>query len=95
MGIPRQQLLALFADMQHDSAALEKHEAVLLEDRHLSERLQGAVFRAVLLALREQTRPVGKAGLFERPPHAQIAHLAFGEVRNPLERRDGNHVTNS
>jgi hypothetical protein len=62
-----QQRLAPFADVQHDGAGFEQHEAVVLENRHLAERLQRAVVGLVLVALLEQARLVRQSGLFERP----------------------------
>jgi hypothetical protein len=71
--------------VEHDRAGLEQHEAVLLEDRHLSKGLQSAVLRGVLVTLAEQARAVGKICLFERPADAQVAHLPARELRDPGE----------
>ena len=71
--------------MQDDGPRLEEHKAILFEDRHLTERLQRAVFRLVLIALFQKARAIGEAGFFERPAHAKILHLAPGEIRNPFE----------
>ena len=49
---------------------LEEDKAVVLEYRHLSEGLQGAIVRFVLVALLEKARPVRQAGLLQRPARA-------------------------
>ena len=56
-GVLRQERLAALADVEHDGAGFEEHEAVLLEDRHLPERLQRAIVGLVLIALLEEARP--------------------------------------
>src|SRR5499426_2069479 len=88
----RQERLASVADVEHDGSGLEEVEAVFLEHRHLSERLQRAIVRFVLVALFKETRPVRQAGCLQRPAGAQIAHLALSEVRNPLESGDRDHA---
>jgi hypothetical protein len=90
--ILRQERLAPFADMEHDGSGFEEDEAVFFEDRHLPEGLQRTIVGFVLIALFKETRLVGQAGFLQRPARAQIAHLALGEVWNPLERGDRDHV---
>jgi phytoene dehydrogenase-like protein len=62
--------------VQHDRSGFEQNKIVFHVDRHLSERLKRAILRLVSFALLEQTHIVAKAGLFERPSHAKIAHQA-------------------
>src|SRR5262245_29114488 len=87
----RQQCLAALADVEHDGARLEQHEAVLLKDRHLAEGLQRAIVQLVLIALAEEPRPVWQAGLLQRPARAQIAHLTLSEIRDPSKGRNRDH----
>ena len=82
----------IWSTMAPDS---KSDEAVFLEDRHLPEGLQCAIVRLVLIALPEEARPVGQAGLLQRPARAQIAHLALGEVRNPFEGGNRDHAMSS
>src|SRR5215510_3018465 len=91
LGLFRQQRLAPLANVEDDGSRLEEHEAVLLEHRDLAERLQSPILRRVLIALLEEARPVGQAGLLQRPARAQIAHLTLSEVRNPFEGRNRDH----
>ena len=84
--------VAALADMEHDGPGFEQHETVFFEDRYLPEGLQRAIIRFVLVALLEQARPVGQAGLLQRPARAQIAHLTLGEIWNPFESGDRDHV---
>ncbi len=70
----------------------EQDELVLQENRHLPEGLQRAIVRRVALALFEQARLVGEAGLFERPSYAQIAYLTSRERRNPGKGGYGDHA---
>ena len=88
----RQERLAPFADIEHDGSGFEEDEAVFLEDRHLPEGLQRAIVRFVLIALFKETGLVRQAGFLQRPARAQIAHLALGEIWNPPESRDRDHV---
>src|SRR5262249_14222458 len=81
--------------MEHDGTRFEEDETVLLEDRHLTEGLQGAILRFVLIALLKQSRLVWQAGFLQRPAYTQIAHLAAREVWNPIESRDGDHTMSS
>jgi hypothetical protein len=67
------------------SPGLEQHKTVFLENGHLTEGLQGAVLRLVLLSLAEEAGLVGKSRFLECPACAQVAHLALGELRNPFE----------
>ena len=64
----------------------------LPQGRHLPEGLQRAIIRFVLIALFEEARLVRQTGFLQRPARAQIAHLALGEIRNPPESRDRDHV---
>jgi hypothetical protein len=91
----RQQRIAALAYVENDGTRFEEGETVLIQDRHLAEGLQGAVFRRVLIALPEEARPVRQAGLLQRPARAQIAHLALCEIRNPAESRDRDHPVHS
>ena len=70
----------------------EEDEALFLEDRHLPEGLQRAIVGFVLIALFKETGLVRQAGFLQRPGRAQIAHLALGEVWNPSESGDRDHV---
>jgi hypothetical protein len=65
--------------LKHDRPALEEHAPILLEDRHLTERLQRAVLRLVLVAQLQQARPVGEARFLKHPAHAKVAHLPLGK----------------
>ena len=91
-GVLGQQRLAPFADMQHDGPGFEKYKPVLLEDRHLTERLKRAIVRLVLIPHFEKTRRVRQTGFLQRPARAQIAHLALGKLRNPFESGDRDHA---
>src|SRR5439155_1415909 len=72
-------------------SGLEENKAVVLEDRDLTERLESAVLRFVLISLLEQARVVRQTGFLQSPAHAQIAYMAFGNVRNPFERGYRDH----
>ncbi len=77
------------ADVQDNRAAFEQHLAVLLENRHLAERLQRAIVGFVLIALPQQASPIGKPRFLERPAYAQIADLALSERRDPAKGGNG------
>src|SRR2546421_6534563 len=77
--------------MQHDGSGLEENKAGVLKDRDLTERLESAVLRFVLISLLEQARVVRQTGFLQSPAHAQITYLAFGNVRNPFERGYRDH----
>ena len=91
LRLARQKRLAALGDVQHDGAGFKQHEAVFLKDRHLAERLQSAIFWLLLIAQPQQARAIGKAGFFQCPAHAQIAHLALGEVRHVSESGNRDH----
>jgi hypothetical protein len=90
-----QESLAPLADVEHDRPGFEEREVAVLKNRHLSEGLQGAVVRFVLVAQRQKARLVGDARLLQGPARAQIAHLAVGELWNPFESGDGDHALRS
>ena len=93
-GVLGQQRLAPFADMQHDGPGFEKHKAVLLKDRHLTERLKRAIVRLVLIPEFEKARLVGRpaSSIAQR---AQITNLALRKLRNPFECGDRDHAISS
>src|SRR4029077_8665940 len=91
----RQQRFAALADVQDDRAAFKEHSSILLDHGHLSEGLKRTVVRFVLIALREQPRPVGQARLLERPAHAQVTHLSLGKRGDPSKGGDCNHGADS
>ena len=78
--------------MKDDRPGLEKDETVLLEHWHLAEGLQCTVIGLVLVALLKQPRAVRQAGLFQCPAHAQVAHLPAGEIRDPFESGNRDHL---
>ena len=55
---------------------LEQNEIVVLEGRHLSERLHRAVAFGFLIVRADQSCLVGHTGLFEGPSHTQVADQA-------------------
>jgi hypothetical protein len=77
--------------VQDDGAGLEQRQFAVLERGHLSKRLQVAVAVGLLVALTEQPHLIGKAGLFERPAHAEVTHRALRERRHRAERTDPDH----
>jgi hypothetical protein len=93
--VVRQKRLAPFADVEHNGSGFEEDQAVFLENRYLPEGLQRAIVRFVLIALFEEARLVRQTGFLQRPARAQIAHLALGEIWNPFESRDRDHVVYS
>src|SRR5262249_33447770 len=86
-----QQRFAAFPDVKNDRSAFEEDTAILLEDRHLPERLQRAVVRLVLVAQLQEASLVGEARLLERPAHAEVAHLPLREGGNPAKSGYGDH----
>src|SRR5262249_35153802 len=90
--LPGQERFAALADVKNDRSALEQHASVLLENRHLPERLQRAVVRLVLVAQLQEARPVGEARFLDRPAHAKVAHPALRERGNPAKSRYGDHA---
>jgi len=72
--INRKERLTPRPNVEHYRAGFEQDEIILFENRHLSERLTRAIFGGRLVVGVNQPRTVCEAGLFERPPHAEIAY---------------------
>ena len=90
-GVARHQRLGALAQVHDDGAGLEQHQAVVVDRRHLAERLHCAIGGRLLVVGADQHHLVGDARLLERPAHAQVAHQPLGERRNPAKGAEADH----
>ena len=89
--VARHQRLGVLAQVHDDGARLEQHQAVVVDRRHLAERLHRPVGGRLLVLGADQHHLVGQARFLERPAHAQVAHQALGERRHPAEGAEADH----
>ena len=78
----------LLGDVKQDRSGFEELHLAVAERRDLLERLPLHVILGPRIGGAELFGGVWPADFLERPAHAQIAHQAFGEVGNPVERGD-------
>ena len=78
------QRVAALAEMQQDRAALEDREVAIGQPRHLAEGLVREML-GLPIAERRALDAIGQAGLFQRPAHPQVAHIAARRFGNPVE----------
>ena len=78
----------MWSTMAPDS---EQFEFARLDGRHLAKRLQRAIGGGRQILGSDQPLPIGDTCLLERPAHAQVAHLALRERRDPAECSQRDH----
>jgi hypothetical protein len=77
--VGRQQAGFLAAEVQQDGARFEDGKVAVVQHGDLAERLLRAVAGCVLVIAADGAHLVGKARFFQRPAHAQLAHVANGK----------------
>src|SRR5690242_9137961 len=70
--------------MKQDRAALEDRDVSIGQPRHLAEGLVREMPR-IPRAKGRAVDAIGQAGLFQRPTHAYVAHVAPRRFGNPVE----------
>ena len=83
--IGRHQLLAPLAQMKQDRAALEDRDVSIGQPRHLAERLVREM-RRLPIAKWRALDAIGQSGLFQRPTHPYVTHIAARHTREPNRR---------
>jgi hypothetical protein len=84
----RGQALGLLHQVKHDGGRFEHLDLLVPIGRDLAEGLPAAVGLPVPVREVDQNGLVGQAGLLQGPAHAQVAHEALGQGRNPVEGGD-------
>jgi hypothetical protein len=82
--IGRHQRVTTLAQMKQDRAALEDREIPVGQPRNLAEGLVREMVRLAAVK-RRALDAIGEPRLFQRPTHAQVAHIAPRHFGNPIE----------
>lgn len=77
------QRFTALCQMQEDGTAFEQREIVIGEPGHLPEGLMCKVIGSPFVK-RNTLHPVRQPGLFQRPTHAQVTHVAPWHVGHPV-----------